>query len=61
MEEIVNRRKDHDALASRLQGTRKCMTVAMRRGHIYEQVTGRAYAKKFENWIHFYPCRIAVS
>jgi hypothetical protein len=61
MGEIVKRRNDHDALASRLQGTRKCMTAAMRRGHICEPVAGRAYAEKFENRINLYPCGIVVS
>lgn len=47
MGEIVKRKKDHDALASRLQGIRKCMTAAMKRGHICEPVAGSAYAENF--------------
>ena len=61
MGEIVKRRKDHNALASRLQGTRKCTTAAMRMGHICEPVTGRAYAENFENRINLYPCGVVVS
>jgi hypothetical protein len=45
MGEICKRRKDHEALATRLKTTR-CMTAAMRRGHICEPIAGKAYATK---------------
>ena len=61
MGEICKRRKDFEALATRLQSTRRCMTVAMRRGHICEPIAGKACADKCENKINLYPCGVVVN
>jgi hypothetical protein len=48
MGEICKRRKGHDALATRLKTTRRCMTAAMRGGNICEPIAGKAYATKLQ-------------
>jgi hypothetical protein len=60
MREICKRRKDHEALATRLKTTR-CMTAAMRRGHICEPIAGKAYATKLQNKVNLYPCGVVVN
>ena len=60
MREICKRRKDHEALATRLKTTR-CMTAAMCRGHICEPIARKAYPTKLQNKVNLYPCGVVVN
>jgi hypothetical protein len=55
------RRKDHEALATRLKTTRRCMTAAMRRDHICEQIAEKEYATQLQNKVNLYPCGVVVN